>query len=166
MKVLVISKDGVTLPLLMARGERPTMRGFDTGERSRQRKRICGRMPPTPPTPPPAQNVSQRSVTNIDLDPKCRLFCLLSGGTKRDQKCGRSSGFLRIEGEDAGTIPSGHSPQAGWRGEWGRAEVGKGNLGLPLLLQGYTGIQQPEEAPARQFTELPRPCCKFLVRRP
>ena len=71
MKVLVISKDGVTLPLLMARGERPTMRGFDTGERSRQRKRICGRMPPTPP---PAQNVSQRSVTNIDLDPKCPAF--------------------------------------------------------------------------------------------
>ena len=158
--------------MLMVRGEWPTMipvNGADSpgGNVSAAE---CPLLPPSLPCsccPKRSTTISGQTLTWI---PSARLFCLLSGRTKRDQKWGRSSGFLRREGDGAGTIPSGHSPQARGGGESeGGQRLGWGTSGVAWLRSGTPAGQQrgiQQEAPARQFTELSRPRCKFLVRRP
>ena len=137
-RTLRIAKNVTTLTLLMARGERPTMRGLIPVNGGEQRTAAPAEtyLRPNPLSflpsccPKRFTTISGQALTWI---PSARLFCLLSGRTKRDQKWGRSSGFLRREGEGAGTIPSGHSPQAGG----GRVREGRGWVGEPRVWPGY-----------------------------
>ena len=151
-RALGIVKNATTLTLLMARGERPTMRGLIpvNGQQPR-RKRICGRIPPSHACP--AQNVSQRSVDKHrpgSRVPGFFAFCpaeqkeIKSGEDQVGSRGGRGEQFLPVippKLQLGGRVREGRG--------WNRGNLGCGSLvgypEVPLFLLQRGGIEQQPE---------------------
>ena len=128
----------------MVRGERPTMRGLIPVNGGEQRRAAEMYLRPNaltslPSCPKRFTTISGQALTRI---PSARLFCLLSGRTKRDQKWGRWSGFLRREGGSRGNNSFRSFPPS-WRGESeGGQRLGWGTSGVAWLRSGTPARQQ------------------------
>ena len=150
---------------VMPRGERPSSRTWyrwtETGSPVR-RKRICRR------TIPP-QNVLQWVDKHWPGSQVPGFFAPFPGGQKEIKSVEDEVGSWGWEGEAREQFLPVIPPKLHSGGEWGRAEVG-GSSGVAWLPNGGSPAKGDTTArggaTARQFTELPRPCCKFLVRRP
>ena len=165
--------------MLMVRGERPTMRGLIPVNGGEERtaapaETYLRQNAPSSSLPPMLalpKTFHNDQWTSIDLDPKCPAFLPSVRQNKKRSKVGKIKWVLEEGGGRRGNNSFRSFPPS-WRGESeGGQRLGWGTSGVAWLRSGtparqQRGIQQPEEAPARQFTELSRPCCKFLVRRP
>ena len=108
--------------------------------------------------------------TNIDLDPKCLAFLPPSQVDKKRSKVWKMKWVLEAERGRRGNNSFRSFPPSSTPGESGGGQ----RLGDPRVWPGYPMVaplqrgynSQRRRHTARQFTELPRPCCKFLVRRP